>query len=122
MGQKNNPRRNMAIDRLPASQIVVTPEQTRSVTCPRCRAKPGDPCRSQWGKAVSGGHADRKRAAARKIPLHRRMPAEPKQQPVAGLPRIADPGRGDPMTVAFRERRRAVVDDGGGVVRAFPPR
>lgn len=121
MGQKNNPR-NMAIDRLPASQIIVTPQQTRAVTCPRCRAKPGDPCRNQLGKAVSGGHADRKRAAAKKIPLHRRARAEPKQEPAAGPPQMADPGRGDPMARAFRERRRTVVNDGGGVVRAFPPR
>lgn len=56
------------------------------------------------------------------IPLHRRMRAEPKQRPVAGPPRMAGPGRGDPMSRAFRERRRVVVDDGEGVVRAFSPR
>ncbi|WP_435877807.1 zinc finger domain-containing protein [Streptosporangium saharense] len=108
----------MAINRLPASQIVVTAEQTRSVTCPRCRARPGDPCRNQYGKAVSGGHADRKRAAAKKLPLHRRQRPEPKQQPTAEVPRVADPARGDSATVAFRELRQAVVDDGGGA----PPR
>jgi hypothetical protein len=60
--------RNRAV--LPDAPILpLTTEQQRSVRCPRCLAKPGDPCRSQTGRIVAGGHADRRWTARR---VHRR--------------------------------------------------
>ncbi|MEH0822172.1 MULTISPECIES: hypothetical protein [unclassified Micromonospora] len=45
--------------------VKVTTEQVRALTCPRCLAGPGKPCRNQTGGAVSAGHAARRTLAQR---------------------------------------------------------
>lgn len=64
----------MGIERRPLPKL--TSQQTRTVKCPRCLAKAGDPCRNQFGKPV-GSHMDRQRAAARSIRASRRRSATP---------------------------------------------
>jgi hypothetical protein len=53
----------MSIERQPLPRVSAAEARERS--CPRCLAKPGDPCRNQYGQPI-GSHAARVRAAARK--------------------------------------------------------
>lgn len=61
-----------------APPVKLTTQQQRSVTCPRCLAREGDPCRTGAGKAVSGGHSDRQWKARRllRAELVRAMPKD----------------------------------------------
>jgi hypothetical protein len=52
--------------------IKLTAEQVRTVKCPRCLAAVDAPCRNQYGRAVSAGHADRRRLAQRRIAEQRK--------------------------------------------------
>jgi hypothetical protein len=104
--------RNRAI-RPDAANLPLTTEQQRSVKCPRCLAKPGDPCRNQYGKAVSGGHADRRwkargvhrRKLISKTPKDRPLTTEQHANLVARKDQVHDPG-------LLPRRHRVRVDNG----------
>src|SRR5204863_5274923 len=55
-----------------APDIKLTAEQVRTVKCPRCLAAVDAPCRNQYGRAVSAGHADRRRLAQRRVAEQRK--------------------------------------------------
>jgi hypothetical protein len=118
--------------------VPVTAGQVRQFKCPRCLAKPGDPCRNQTGAAVSAGHAARRKLAqqaeykrlraqghvAPAIPAPQAkneavQPTVARRKPAA--PERIDPASGRRAVSAFaavtREyggRRGLRVDNGGG--------
>lgn len=103
--------------------LPLTTEQLRSVRCPRCLARPGHPCRNQYGRVVSGGHTDRRwkarevhrRELIRRTPKDEPMSFEEHAELVERRKNVRDPGR-------IPRRRRARVDNGGTTWATVPSR
>lgn len=91
--------------------------------CPRCLAKPGDPCRNQSGRAVSRGHADRRwkarevhrRDLVRRTPEDKPLSLQEHAELVQRRNKVRDPGR-------IPRRRRVRVDNGLTTWTAPPSR